>query len=246
MQTSENCGKCGTKISTRDWFCTHCGKPRQLCPNCGSEFGDKQCQNCGTVRQAPCENCGRTIDITYEQCPNCDYNPSEELSESGSSFSKKGLALGGGLGLIFGGIIYILGSNLQAGLPDFLAGIVGILIIMLSIFGFLLGFLVGLPLLGIGLYRSSKAKGATPASLFLGRRNNESEEYKQKRLRDAAELADSTLDRLTEDAPIPSKCPLCGIDWSKSKLGSSNYEVYSNGNKVSCENCIYDDSLKIE
>lgn len=162
-----NCQRCGTSLAADDWFCSHCGKERPQCPDCGAEMDDQKCKNCGTPRQAPCGNCGLLIDATLTECPNCGYNESEEVSGTSAGRKKKALALAGA-----GVVAFFLVGAVVPG-PD--------------IIGTVLGAIVALPLLSwgglIAFYYSRKESKATDlvaASLKKGREQNKSKAWREK------------------------------------------------------------------
>jgi hypothetical protein len=240
MSHEVTCERCGTVVDPSEWFCTYCGTPRQNCPDCGGEFGKRECKACGLPREAPCGNCGQRIEATRDVCPHCGYNPGEQLSESASSFSKKGLTFGGIAGLLFGGLFFVFGLFLRSLLPTSVSGVALFMTVALALVGFVMGFLLSIPLLGVGLYRNAKSTSAIPASFEVGRKANVTDEYKSKRNLGAANVAASMADSLTDDEPvgtIPSRCPNCDTRWEESLLTDIGYEVRDNGNRILCTEC---------
>lgn len=162
-----SCERCGSGISPGDWFCNHCGKERPRCPDCGADMDQFSCRNCGTVRQAPCDDCGLLIPATASVCPNCDYDPVRETEEYYQSELKKyllGVGLGVGAFLVIGGIV-----------PG------------PAIIGDALGVLVGGPIVsiaGLGALRAKRkadnADQQTPINLRKGRKQNKSRAWRQK------------------------------------------------------------------
>lgn len=153
-------------MASNEWFCSFCGKERPKCPDCGAEMDDEKCKNCGKPRKAPCGNCGLTIEATVEECPHCDYNESEQVSEKSSGRKRKALGLGG-LGIA---AFFVVGSVVPG--P--------------AIIGTLVGGLVALPLLSWGLLvafyydrKESKAENLNAADLSKGREQNKTKEWRE-------------------------------------------------------------------
>jgi hypothetical protein len=162
-----NCQRCGSKVTSDQWFCTYCGKERPQCPSCGAEMDEEQCKNCETPRKAPCGECGLMISASKEECPHCGYNRSEEVGQKSEGRKKKALALGGG-----GVVAFFVVSGMVPG-P--------------SIIGQAVGALAALPLLSWGgltaFYYSrkeTKAQDMTAAELSKGREQNKTKEWRAK------------------------------------------------------------------
>lgn len=174
---SINCGRCGTQIVDNDWFCSHCGKERPRCPDCGAEMDGTSCNNCETVRQAPCDECGLLIDVTAAECQHCEYDAvqeeverlQEKKAKNESKFKK--YLVGVGLGIF---TFYFVNAIIPG--PD--------------IIGTALGVLIGGPIVSfaaIGALNSKRkqnkqhsAEDAVAANIKKGRKQNKSKAYRQK------------------------------------------------------------------
>lgn len=153
------CDDCHTPLSSSDWFCPHCGRPREECPQCGSHVppNRKNCSTCGQPRMAPCSDCGRLIELGSEECSRCGHSPGQSRKKYGKWTMIAGVVVGLG---VPGAILLT-----QDG---FLMTVVAFLIALVTV------PLMGLLIVGGGLLGTS-GEMATPASVKLGKRQNRSE-----------------------------------------------------------------------
>lgn len=146
---AETCSACDVEV--QDWFCDHCGEPRNNCPDCGGKFTEGKCNSCGQPRKAPCKECGRLISVATEECPHCSHNPGSKRKTSSMTIIA--------IGAVFGLGIPLIGAYMFDGILGILVG--GLLFIIL--------IPVALLMTGGGILGVSSSSGKKPASIEKGK-----------------------------------------------------------------------------
>lgn len=77
------CHRCEEyQLNDHEWFCRYCGEPRNSCPECGRLLEGDICEDCGTVRLAPCRECESLIEANKQVCPKCSADASDTIPYS--------------------------------------------------------------------------------------------------------------------------------------------------------------------
>lgn len=137
------CSSCHKyQFSVREWYCRYCGELRNDCAEegCTGQIEDRSCNTCGASPEAPCRFCSEWIPADVYECPQCGEDHRKVRENRQKAVNDVGWLSGGGkvsiLGVLFGGLLAILGYSVLGIVGLFTVVPIGILI---AIGGIVLG-----------------------------------------------------------------------------------------------------------